>query len=88
MRCGLASIFPIGRATKCLAWGLHGRGKTTMPDSVDPLALYRAQADEMIAVAAKTPLPARYVSMPNFPTGKDRDWVITEANARLAALPS
>jgi hypothetical protein len=34
-----------------------------MPQSVDHLALYRAQADEMIAVAAKTPLPAIYVTL-------------------------
>jgi hypothetical protein len=31
-----------------------------MPDSVDLLAIYRAQADEMIAVAAKTPIPSVY----------------------------
>jgi hypothetical protein len=36
---------------------------TPMPDSVEPLALYRAQADEMIAAAAKTPLPAINVAL-------------------------
>ena len=34
-----------------------------MPDSVDLLALYRGQADEMIAVAAKTPLPSIHVTL-------------------------
>jgi len=34
-----------------------------MPDSVDLLAPYRAQADEMIAVAAKTPLPTVYATL-------------------------
>jgi hypothetical protein len=31
-----------------------------MPDSDDAMARYRAQADEMIAVAAKTPIPTVY----------------------------
>jgi hypothetical protein len=31
-----------------------------MPDSDDALERYRLQADEMIAVAAKTPIPSIY----------------------------
>ena len=34
-----------------------------MPDSVDLLARYRAEANEMIAVVAKTPLPTVHVTL-------------------------
>jgi len=34
-----------------------------MPDSDNLLERYRAQADEMLAVAAKTPLPTVYVTL-------------------------
>ena len=34
-----------------------------MPDSKDVLEQYRAQADEMIAVAAKTPRPIAYINL-------------------------
>ena len=34
-----------------------------MPDSDNMLSRYRAQADEMLAVAAQTPLPTVYITL-------------------------
>jgi hypothetical protein len=34
-----------------------------MPDSENVLERHRAQADEMVAIAAKTPLPAIHVTL-------------------------
>ena len=40
--------------------GVCGWGESHMPDSNEALERYRAQAGEMIAVAAKTPIPSVY----------------------------